>query len=335
MEEDNKKNIKKDNININEKEVKDKKDDNKENINDNDKNISDLIQKILNQFNIEKELEISYKKLISKNNLYFSLRYYSNTSLNPYDDDIFFAITLEDKTPYTILHVKCLSNFCFPSLFDNRDLCKTILNIKSKKEKKEKKEEKNVKIEDNENINKINENENNENNENIIISNNENIYSLENVINSIPCFIKEIKENEEMKHLLKFKEIQYPVDETYDINDFLINWNNIFFRVKQIVEDTEYDRYIIITDLYLLLIQPQEEFKNKGILLFFGYLHKLVKEETDNPNIVKLNWSKNHNKDNIQIILKVENQEAKLFDIIDKKVKLLIKKFKNVKCQNK
>ena len=322
----------KDNENKNEKETKDinENENNKNNINNkdnNDENINDLIPKILTKFNIENQLEISYKKLISFNNLYFSLRYYKDTSLNPYDYEIFFSITLEDKAPYTVLNVKCLSNFCLPSFFDNRNLCEIILNIKAKNDGKNKK----LKIENksnDENINTIN------NNENKIITNSENINSLENIINSIPYFLKEIKNNEEMKHLLKFKETQYTIDQIYDINDFLINWHNLLFRVKQIIdEDTELDRYIIITDIYFLLIEPLEEFKNKGKLLFFGYLHKVIKEENDNPEIIALKWTKNHNKENIQIQLKIEKKEGNLIDIIEKKVRLLTKKYKNVKTK--
>ena len=314
----------------NEKENKDKNENNKDNINNNnnDENINDLIQRILTKFNIEDKLEISYKKLISFNNLYFSLRYYKDTSLNPYEYDIFFSITLEDKAPYTILNVKCLSNFCVPNFFDNRNLCEVILNIKAKKEGKNNKPKFENEAND-EKKNTINENKNK------ININSKNINSLENIINSIPYFIREIKDNEEMKHLLKFKETQYAIDEIYDINDFLINWHNIFFRGQQVLDDTELDRYIIITDLYFLLIQPLEEFKNKGKLLFFGYLHKMIKEENENPDIIALKWSQNHDKDNIHIKLKIEKKEGNLIDIIDKKVRILTKKYKNVKNNNK
>ena len=318
------------------KEMDDNKDDefkkeNKNNIINNKLNnkikdeceyINNITQILLDKFNKEDIMNISFKKLINKSNLYFSLRYYKNTELNPYNKDICFSITIEDKEPYKILNIKCLSSFCFPNFCDGRNFYKAIININNKK------------FENNENVDKINTKDSNK----ILYINeeyNDDISSLEIIIDLIPNFIKEIKNSEKMKHLLKFGEGEYNADEIYDINDFLIGGNNKFFRAKQIIEQKQFDRYIIITDIYFILIEPLKEIKNKGLLLFFGFLHKLEKEETNDENIFNLNWSKNKNQNKITIKLKIENNKDNLFKIIQNKIKLLSKKYNNIKIPNK
>ena len=295
---------------------KEKCEDNKKIDNDKDDYITILIQKILDKFNIEKTLVISFKKLITKNYLYFSLIYYKQTIFNPYDNDICLSITLEDKEPYKLINIKCLSNFTFPTFCDNRNLYKGILKITCKeKETKSKEDEK----------------------ANLYINNKytDNIFYLEFIIDLIPNFIKEIKQNEEKQNLLKLGDGEYNIDEVYEINDFLISQNNKFFRAKQIIDDKESDRYIIITDIYLVLIEPLEEFKNKGILLFFGSLYKLEKEETEIADIIHLNWNKSKKHNEITIKLKIEKDKEKLFNIIDNKIQLLTSKYKNIKKPSK
>lgn len=317
-------NNKKNNIEINHNDNsilnKDEKQNNKDNNLNKNEFINSLIQVILKKFNFENKLNISFKKLITKNNFYFSLRYYKNTSLNPFDNDICFSIALEDKEPYKIKYIKCLSNFCFPTFCDNRNLLKTIFYINESKE------------ELNENLNKIN----TKLNDNLFDINNkynDNIFSLENIIERIPYFIKEIKKNEEMKCFLKFGQDEYNIDEAYDINEFLIYENNKFFRVKQIIDELEIDRYVIITDIYLILMKPSEEFKNNGILIFYGFLHKLEKEETIDEKIIKINWKKNKRQNKMAITLKIEDKNY-FCQIIDKKIQLL-QKFNNIKLPNK
>ena len=283
--------------------------------------INDVTQILLDKFNKEDIMNISFKKLINKNNLYFSLRYYKNTEFNPYNKDICFSITLQDKKPYKIINIKCLSSFCFPNFCDGRNFYKAIVSRNNKK------------LENNQNANKIN----TKDNYNILYINNEyndDISSLEIIIDLIPNFIKEVKKNEEKQHLLKFWKGEYNVDEIYDINDFLIGVNNKFFRAKQIIDQKELDRYIIITDIYFILIEPLEEFKNKGLLLFFGYLHKLEKEETNDKNTFNLTWSKNKNQNKITIKIKIENNKENLFKIIQNKIALLISKYKNIEISN-
>ena len=130
----------------NKKEEKEEKEE-KENIKEEDINI--LIQKLEEKFTIEDTMNISFKKLISKNILYCSLRYDTYTKFNPYDNDICFSISLEDKPPYKIIDIKCLSNFRIPSLCDNRNLIKAIMKLKSKKINSNEEEESTINEKDN------------------------------------------------------------------------------------------------------------------------------------------------------------------------------------------
>ena len=70
-------------------------------------------------------------------------------------------------------------------------------------------------------------------------------------------------------------------------------------------------------------------------MLFFGFLHKLEKEETNDENIFNLNWSKNRNQNKITIKIKLENNKESLFKIIENKIKLLAKKYNNIKVLKK
>ena len=208
----------------NKKKEKEKKEE-KENIKEED--INTLMEKLEEKFTIEDTMNISFKKLKSKNILYCSLRYDKYTKYNPYDNDICFSISFEDKTPYKIIDIKCLSNFRIPSLCDNRNLYKAIMKLKSKKiNSNDEEEEITTNEKDNkekENLNKIN----------VIDDNNgdwNNIYSLEKVINLIPEFINVLRINDENKNFYKLGSGEYDIDKIYEMNDFLISWRNNFYR---------------------------------------------------------------------------------------------------------
>lgn len=187
----------------------------KKNIKEED--INTLIKKLEEKFTLEDTLSISFKKLVSKNILYCSLRYEKYTNYNPYDNDICFSISMEDKPPYKILNIKCLSNFMTPSLCDNRNLYKAIMKLKpNKSDSIEEEEITNNEKEKNEkeNLNKINDIDDNNNGDW------SDIYSLEKVINLIPEFIRVLRVNEENKFLYKLGTEEYEIDQTYEINDF-------------------------------------------------------------------------------------------------------------------
>lgn len=305
----------------------------KENLKEED--INTLKKKLEEKFNIEDTMKLSFKKLISKNILYCSLRYDKYTKYNPYDNDICISISLEDKPPHKIIDIKCLSNFRIPSLCDNRNLYKAIMKLKSKKTNSNEEEEITTNEKDNkekdkdkkeENLNKIN----------VIDDNNEewnDIYSLEKVIDLIPEFINILRINDENKNFYKLGSGEYDIDKIYEINDFLISWRNNFYRGKQIMNNKEYDRYIIITDIYFILLNPLEEFKNKGKLIFYGYLYKCEKKENiADKNIIKLIWSDKNN-DDFLVEIKMENKQKvdELLLTFNKKIEGLTKRYSDLK----
>ena len=340
-DDENKKEEKEEKKEKEEKEKKEKKEE-KENIKEKKENIKEedintLTKKLEEKFTIEDTMNISFKKLISKNILYCSLRYDKYTKYNPYDNDICFSISLEDKPPYKIIDIKCLSNFRVPSLCDNRNLYKAIMKLKSKKINSNEEEQINTNEKDNkdkdkdkENLNKIN----------VIDANNgdwNDIYSLEKVINLIPEFIGVLRINDENKNLYKLGSGEYDIDKIYEMNDFLINWKNNFYRGKQIMDSKEYNRYIIITDIYFILLSPLEEFKNKGKLIFYGYLYKCEKKENiTDKNIIKLIWSDKNNEDFlIEIEMENKQQVDELLLNFNKKIEGLTKRYTNLKLPNK
>jgi len=313
----------------------------KENKNIKEEDINILIKKLEEKFTIEDTLRISFKKLISKKLLYCSLRYDKYTTFNPYDNDICFSISLEDKPPYKIINIKCLSNFRIPSLCDNRNLHKAIMKVKPKKINSNEKEENNINEKDNKEKDQDKDNEKeNLNKINVIDANDDDwndIYSLEKVINLIPEFIKLLRINDENKNFYKLGSGEYDIDETYEINDFLISWRNNFYRGKQIMDNKEYNRYIIITDIYFILLNPLEVFKNKGKLIFYGYLYKCEKKENiSDKHIIKLTWS-DKNKEDFLIEIKMENKQQvdELLSTFDKKIEALTKRYTNLKLPNK
>ena len=103
------------------------------------------------------------------------------------------------------------------------------------------------------------------------------------------------------------------------------------------MDNKEYNRYIIITDIYFILLNPLEDFKNKGTLIFYGHLYKCEKKENiSDKNIVKLIWNDKNNEDFL-IELKMESKQKvdELLSTFNKKVDALIKRYTNLKLPNK
>lgn len=71
------------------------------------------------------EVKVIYK-IINKTDHSFLLRFFGNTRLNPFYNDIQFSVLFKASSSGRIINsipvIKCLSNFYFPSFYDNRDL---------------------------------------------------------------------------------------------------------------------------------------------------------------------------------------------------------------------
>ena len=226
---------------------------------------SEIINKLTSKYSIKSKLIPTYRFIENDKYLYIILRLIKNTEYNPYNDkDIYFSITLDDKFPESFPLVKCITNFSFPSLYDNSDLYKSIIhfkeiNIKMKKE--------------------------------------EPFMILEQIILGLTPFLEKVKINQEKKVLIYYGE--YLLDEIYDINDFLGSKTNEFFRVNLISKGNKFQKYIILTDIYFLLFDPVPDVFNFAKLIFYTDIRSFEKiKELENEKIITYEY-KNKNKNKV------------------------------------
>ena len=199
----------------------------KNNSNDEEKEEDiEKIIKILKEKNVQKNILDIISKILYDNSFLIHLIYTKQTELNPFLEDISFSILLmKDKIPY----IKCLTNFTFPTLYDNRNLFNNIINNSY-----------------NVNVNKV-----------LDIS--------QKIIYNIPIFLKQIYEDISIRVLVYYG--IYNLQNEYNINDFIENNSLKFFRVKIINNKSSKKNYLIITDIYILLFEPKEKEESKGILI--------------------------------------------------------------------
>ena len=221
-------------------------------------NIESFIQKISTNFSIKKKIIIHGKLLhfqneseINSNIINFSFKIFKNTDINPFTTDILIDIELVPNLPP---HSRIRSDFTLPSLYDNRNifLCLT--------------------------------------NQHEYIYNPDNLQQLENILkditnSGIENFLYCIYENIEIKTFIYYGE--YKIHSIYNINDFLENSKLIkLYRVNQIFEmgkKTE-EKYIIVTQLHILIFKPQEKDKTFAELIFMKQLKNIIFNYKQNFN---------------------------------------------------
>ena len=166
-----------------------------------------------------------------------------NSVKNKFGKEIIFSFEfIHKKVPY----VKAISNFIYPTLFDGRNFFYFLTN----------------------NYNYIFESEKLEECEKII----------NEIINGINKFLISLKENLDIKVLIYYGD--YTLNHEYLINDFLINkplvnfyriydLNNVFSSIQNnnINLNKNNLKYIIITQLYLLIFEPVKENKSYAKLI--------------------------------------------------------------------
>ena len=192
----------------------------------------------------------TYRYINKDNDLYILLLYKKNTYLNPYKEtDIFFSITINNSFPKIIPYVRCISNFHTPTLYDNRNYFYSILHYNN----------------ENNNINSLN------------------IETIFELFNKIPKFLNFIKNSKENKILSYFG--TYLINEIYDVNDFISNPMIFFFRIymsyKNKKDFKKFKRYLILTEIYFILIEPAPDCLNLGKLLFFGDINYIKQRKID------------------------------------------------------
>ena len=184
-----------------------------------------FIKKIIKKYENETELKISGKTLnyiLDDEILIFYCTLYKSTNINPSSSDIYFNFEFKDNsTPY----VQILNDFINPTLNDGRNIYYCLTN----KHK--------------------------------YIFNKNNLDECENIfyelIDNIKEFLICLKENIQINAFIYYG--NYEKERTYKINELILSKNTIkFFRIMQINGKEEYMKYVIITQLYFLIFEPDE-----------------------------------------------------------------------------
>ena len=248
---------------------------------------------------IKKDVLIPTYRYINKDkNLYILFLLKHSTEINPFKGmDFYFSITLNENYPNSEPYVRCLSNFCNPTLFDNRNLNSSIINHKYIHKDKD-----------------------------------DNFKPIEEIVLNLPNFIKKVKENIDNQNLIYYGD--YIIDDIYDLNDFLVNAQINFYRVEQVLKNKSIQRYVIITEIYFLFFDPAPDSKNLAKLLFIGDIRQLTKRsinKTENENQSILSFSYTGKKENEMInfeLLMDNNYLTEMLNETDRKIKYLQTNYK-------
>ena len=200
-----------------------------------------FIKKICKNYSIDYTLYIIGKRLhyLSSEGdiLYFLLEINAETDINPFDKKLLLSIQfIPDKKPYLTFQ----KDFFTPSFCDNRNFFDCFY-------KKDYIYDKNFDM-----VEKI----------------------FDEIIHKgIKHFLFCVKDSMKFKNFLFFGD--YDLKEFYNINDFLEHSNVLFYRINQVTETQIEERYMIITQLYLLIFTPKENDKSFAKLIFKEKLHDI------------------------------------------------------------
>ena len=234
--------------------------------------ILDMIKEKYYEKNI---IEIQYK-ILCNNNILIYLFYFPKTKINLFYEKITFLVILDEqiKNP----EVKCLTNFMFPTIYDNTNFFELLIN-------------KNEYIFDE-------------------------IYQqilpiIQEILLKIPRLIYYLFFNIQIRTLIEYG--KYYEGKNYELNDFMQNDYLKFFNVIQLINNNiKENRYIIITDTNLLILKPNEKIKNKGILIHSYNLYydlksfdKKIFHKKINKEFVMLEF----NNENVEICFQNNNNE--------------------------
>ena len=196
-----------------------------------------LNEKYKNQIKIKGKLLYETENI----SILFHIFIYKSTEINPFEADIEMTIDfIENEPPY----VQIMTNFLEPTLYDikNYFLCLT-----KKKDY---------------------------------------IFSYKyfgkfqiifiDILSHIQIFLHHLYDAEVFKTFIYFGE--YSLNHIYHINNFLKN-NEIldFFRVNRVRNEDFYEKifYIILTEIYLIVFEPDDNNKSLGKILFYKKLSEI------------------------------------------------------------
>lgn len=258
-----------------------------------------IINKLLSKYSIKSKIIPTFRYLDNGKSLYIILKFKRKTEYNVYQtSDVYFSIFLDEKFPDILPYVRALSNFSFPTLYDNSNLYHSINIFKDS---------------------------------NINLKSKDPSMIIEDIITGIPLFLDNIKSNEEKKIFYYYGE--YSLDEIYDINDFFFEDNLKFYRVNQIIDKNEFKRYIILNDVYFLLFDPVPESNNYAKLVFISDIMLLdeIKEEKK-EKIYNFEWINNNKNGSIKMSFRFEEKNFEEFKIIKHyKINNLISKYELIR----
>ena len=202
--------------------------------------------------------------------LYYYIKVQKKTDINPFHKPILFCFEfINGETPYATI----LTDFVEPSLKDNRNYYRCLTD------------------------------------EYDYIFSFDKYEGMKKILNSmilgIKNFLSFVKESIEINYFIYFGE--YEFNHIYQVNDFLPHSN--FYRIIEITNNQQNEKYIIITNLYFIIFQPLEFDKCLMKIIFIIEL-----------NEINLNFDKN--KVNNSLILDLTDTQYKStfeFLLIDRK----------------
>jgi hypothetical protein len=224
-------------------------------------------------------------------NILFDVFLYKSTEINPFEADIEISIEfIENEAPY----VQIMTNFLEPTLYDIKNY---FLCLSKKKDY----------IFQSKYMGKCQ------------------IVFLE-IISNMQIFLYHLYNCELFKTFVYFGE--YNMNHIYHINNFLQNNEIIdFFKINRIDNEKFYEKilYIIITELHLIVFEPNDNNKSLCKILFYKKLSEIfinceeVKYSTKGKTTKKLKVSIKDIKNNILFIKKHDK------NMINDKIKILKK----------
>ena len=215
--------------------------------------------------------------------LYYYLKVYKNTNINPFDKDILFCFEfIDNEIPY----VTILTDFIEPTLNDNRNYYRCLTKNHNYKFYLDKKNaSRNV---------------------------------LKSMINGIKNFLYYLKESININYFVYFGE--YEFKHIYQINDFLSKNNNRLYRVYVLKNNLQTEIYIIITKLYFMICQPLADNRSLMKLIFIIELNEINfnYDKNDENHFLILDLTNTKFKGNLEFVLidrkHIVSKENKLFD---------------------
>ena len=225
-----------------------------------EKNLDNFIKKICKTYSINYKLYIIGKRLhyLSSEGdiLYFLLDISAETDINPFDKKLLIDIQfIPDKKPY----ITFKDDFFIPSLCDNRNFFDCFYKKDYIYDKK--------------------------------FDSVEKIFD-EIVHKGIKHFLFCAKDCIEFRNFIFFGD--YELKEIYNMNDFLERSNILLYRINQVTNSVIEERYMIITQLYILIFTPKENDKSFAKLIFKEKLHdinfsqKIIYNKSIKKKILKL-----------------------------------------------